>query len=578
MNDATSDQVIILVHGTFGRNADWISSKHYLTTSLKQSFDGEVLPFDWSGRNSHQARVQAGAELALFVRKIIDSGIRRIHIISHSHGGNVVLYALNDELIQTYIFSIAFLATPFLIIKRRPVENFSNVITQTLSWLVVFPLFMPFGGLMLIDVSYRIFGAIGGGLMFLVGSPAILSIYLWYRSRARKICHLAFTGYLRRQQDKTRSWLIQASPKCRTFIATVKRDEAAYFLRSIDLLSVAPWYSYEFTSKILGSVILSFIASFVSTSFIFGDTVSELKSGHIAMMITFFLVAATVTVPVLSVVASVLLRGAGFGYEGIVGGATLRILPSILPTWHIKSAYNQHLETDLSGRNRHSMIHDDRPLLVRLIQWISQEPSGILENPSQATKRSGTSHKNLIWSSISACVICAITLCETFYDVRKANVVIRNRTAFIPHFYTETQHKLLDIDVEVPDTKSFMGINNKPLIISTDKIVKPADRCFLDAIIKFSNYGTSISIELHRLKRVSGQENIMRSDLSFQDETYESILYWNSAEGTTLDFGREFVSSMKEDSTIILRVWNSGSETELKGDLRIACSPKSNTK
>jgi hypothetical protein len=64
-------------------------------------WDGERgrLAFAWSGGNSHEARKQGAAELDGLLRRIREADPRcRIHLVAHSHGGNVVLAALDSYL------------------------------------------------------------------------------------------------------------------------------------------------------------------------------------------------------------------------------------------------------------------------------------------------------------------------------------------------------------------------------------------------------------------------------------------------------------------------------------------------
>ena len=63
--------------------------------ALRQAFENEceIREYRWSGHNSHQARLDAGADLAVEIEK--ESAARRVHLIGHSHGGNVALAAVN---------------------------------------------------------------------------------------------------------------------------------------------------------------------------------------------------------------------------------------------------------------------------------------------------------------------------------------------------------------------------------------------------------------------------------------------------------------------------------------------------
>jgi hypothetical protein len=85
-----------LVHGTFARGAEWAQSQSALCCALVKALGSNIVlkPFDWSGKNSHSARVTAGQELATFLRSARESYPNAMQfVICHSHGGNVALYA-----------------------------------------------------------------------------------------------------------------------------------------------------------------------------------------------------------------------------------------------------------------------------------------------------------------------------------------------------------------------------------------------------------------------------------------------------------------------------------------------------
>ena len=88
---------LVLVHGTFAPNAEWTHPDSYLCSALRTRFpSAEFLPFNWSGRNSHSARIAAGKQLGEFIRRLKNERPDRpCYVIAHSHGGNVALYALS---------------------------------------------------------------------------------------------------------------------------------------------------------------------------------------------------------------------------------------------------------------------------------------------------------------------------------------------------------------------------------------------------------------------------------------------------------------------------------------------------
>jgi len=75
----------------------------------------EVREFRWSGVNTHQARMDAGAELARVIET--QGRERRIHVVGHSHGGNVALAGLN--LLSTgRVETLVLLANPHMVVGK----------------------------------------------------------------------------------------------------------------------------------------------------------------------------------------------------------------------------------------------------------------------------------------------------------------------------------------------------------------------------------------------------------------------------------------------------------------------------
>lgn len=112
--------IIILVHGTWGRdNNGWyqlLDNSECFTFKLKDSLDGELMnpiyiPFEWSGDNNHIERELAAEKLACKLIELRDEhSDARFHFIAHSHGGNVVLKA-----VELYVNKLRnYLIRPFL--------------------------------------------------------------------------------------------------------------------------------------------------------------------------------------------------------------------------------------------------------------------------------------------------------------------------------------------------------------------------------------------------------------------------------------------------------------------------------
>lgn len=93
----------------------WLRSR--LETFAGEQLDQVVTRFIWSGLNSEQARESAADQLSAELKRLSEEK-RSIHLLSHSHGGNVVRVALeniwvNSPEILPSIRSVTSFGTPF---------------------------------------------------------------------------------------------------------------------------------------------------------------------------------------------------------------------------------------------------------------------------------------------------------------------------------------------------------------------------------------------------------------------------------------------------------------------------------
>jgi len=97
-----TDDMVILVHGTFASTEKGWASKHsdfifkLLQFHLRISgHNMNYTTFEWSGQNSLYERQMAAVNLAETIN-LNTKKHKRIHLIGHSHGGNVIQYALQS--------------------------------------------------------------------------------------------------------------------------------------------------------------------------------------------------------------------------------------------------------------------------------------------------------------------------------------------------------------------------------------------------------------------------------------------------------------------------------------------------
>jgi hypothetical protein len=123
---------VIVVHGTFAQDSDWFRRDSIfcktLNSQLKQRGSTAECwshlasgheEFRWSGANSELERRLAGWYLLdALVRLELRSDVAGYHIISHSHGGNVVISALGHGYLKK-LRTVTFLGCPFAETKSR---------------------------------------------------------------------------------------------------------------------------------------------------------------------------------------------------------------------------------------------------------------------------------------------------------------------------------------------------------------------------------------------------------------------------------------------------------------------------
>ena len=154
--DRQSNTLILLVHGTFAKNAPWTSEDSFFSKQLKEEIKEsyDIGTFQWNGKNSHSSRIRAGKELSEGVLECIKKGYKKLILIGHSHGGNVILYAIKNIDISKIKIEIVTLSTPFIntILKERNsnlnylvfISILKSILLFALSYIIIFFLYTYF--------------------------------------------------------------------------------------------------------------------------------------------------------------------------------------------------------------------------------------------------------------------------------------------------------------------------------------------------------------------------------------------------------------------------------------------------
>jgi pimeloyl-ACP methyl ester carboxylesterase len=127
---------ITLIHGTFAPNARWTwddsSLCRHLTDRLGPST--RFFRFNWSGRNDHEARLEAGKSLRKFLRaRLAELPDYRHTIVAHSHGGNVALYGLADFEGTVRIDGLICMGTPYISFAARDLARMFDGLSRGIA-------------------------------------------------------------------------------------------------------------------------------------------------------------------------------------------------------------------------------------------------------------------------------------------------------------------------------------------------------------------------------------------------------------------------------------------------------------
>jgi pimeloyl-ACP methyl ester carboxylesterase len=128
--------VVTLVPGTWAGKAAWTEPNSPLRDRLAAQLGQDVVfvPFKWSGRNSHKARLAAARSLEGRILDVRSQYPAHCHIVvAHSHGGNIALYALRNPEVAASISGLVTLATPFIYATPRHVERALQILMAALN-------------------------------------------------------------------------------------------------------------------------------------------------------------------------------------------------------------------------------------------------------------------------------------------------------------------------------------------------------------------------------------------------------------------------------------------------------------
>lgn len=380
--------LITLVHGTFAKGAAWTREGSALHGALAKGLGSaaRVQYFDWSGRNTHQARLVAGKELAAFLTKSASDypDAKRV-TIAHSHGGNIALYARRHASEPAASDHVVCLATPFI---RCQMRKRLPLFTQ-LAWLFVC-LYLAF---LIFAMGASIVSTFIPGLIreavapyVVVGGYALVFVVLYGAVRR----------YLRRRSVALANDLTWAAPGTLNLLTVAyTRDEARAYLSVLDTATTGfSRFIWQVAGLLFAPVLIYvavaiymqvyrpdiFYGPYFSTS-----AIAAWDTPYYAFVIGFYI--AFVLLGGLCGYLLTMLRGNpyGYGWERPSTTMLLDIDATDLPEG-LETVAAEHFRIELGdfgkrGGLAHSLVYEDARMLEKIVSWIKGSPaaaSGVL--------------------------------------------------------------------------------------------------------------------------------------------------------------------------------------------------------
>jgi predicted alpha/beta-hydrolase family hydrolase len=356
--------VVVLVHGTWARNAEWIADGD-LRSSLEDS-GAAVLAFRWSGANTHSARRQAASELVSEMRRLhAQLPDSRLSIVAHSHGGHVARIAV-DELEADV--GVVTLSTPFIGFVPRSIERWGYLLAVS----VVMALFAAFGA----DISTRSRVLIAAAL-----APVAVALLLVAVAHTRwKIKGFSRWDMIRSPARRIEALATVTTPLSnadRSYAVHIPGDEAGLGL------SVAAFFS-AIARPILESPIgqrierwlSKSITVLISVAVIAGVVSRQELSETTSRVVTAVLVVAVVplvgyTFAQLIAVGAALSAAAPFGVDGTILGLSgeftvSQTTPGTQTVFTVDSTEPRH------SFLAHSDSYENKAAIAHIVEWLQE--------------------------------------------------------------------------------------------------------------------------------------------------------------------------------------------------------------
>jgi hypothetical protein len=384
--EAGKGSIVVLVHGTFARTASWTHTDSPLASAAKRALGNgaSTRTFEWSGRNSHAARLTAGAELARYLRVLkADNPRALIHVVAHSHGGNVAAYAMRDPDARGAVASVICLGTPHILAHRRDLEPTIRVCRYTAIVVgVALSMLSALWGLMGFYLTYVGYGELPFTVLNAVIAGAMALLFVRWRRRAVRYMRDRLVPGLRAAQEEITIALQADFGSIPVLNVRAESDEAARYLRMIDRIARLPfqvWSPHALLWSVASFGILWF-GGMAFTTF-FPSTPQEGGAWEAALGLIFSYAASLLLAGVFFVLLGgtaqavcalwpKIFRGhaLGFGEDGFLKNYLVAISASL---WPKTTGTLRDVPLRLSGPGLyHSRLYNDQQSIGVVATWL----------------------------------------------------------------------------------------------------------------------------------------------------------------------------------------------------------------
>jgi len=247
--------VVTLVHGTWGGDTPWTKDGSPLREAIECQLDSRTRfrCFKWSGINTHHARLTAGKELGQYLWQGIREFPEARHVVvTHSHGGNVLLYALRDRALQDKVSAAVCMGTPFIYCVERNIRGAIDYLQRykVAVFVSIYFAIVLIGGLLMeiLDTAFPgWFENSTSGTLFVVASWAAILGVAFLFSRGLKQWPTSAPHVQQRVIEELQPPQVISVPfLCVSFVG----DEAGLVLKAVQAVANVPFWLWRFVERL----------------------------------------------------------------------------------------------------------------------------------------------------------------------------------------------------------------------------------------------------------------------------------------------------------------------------------------